>query len=84
MSNDAETTSIGRALVGRPRIWQGAGFLVLGIVWLALAGPEPWRWVVGGAWIAVGGLQLVVALVDHRNGCGRYAPVSRATPPDAG
>lgn len=74
MSNDA-TNEPWRTIVGRPRVWQGVGSTLLGVVWLVLAalGTEPWRWIVGSLWLLIGVLLLVVAVSDRRHGRGRYA-----------
>lgn len=75
MRNDA-TSDPWRMIVGRPRVWQGGGLSLLGALWLTLAGfgSEPWRWIVGGAWIVIGLFNLAVAISDRRHGRGRYAP----------
>ena len=74
MSNEA-TNEPWRTIVGRPRIWQGVGLTLLGALWLTLAafGSEPWRWIVGAAWVVIGVLLLSVAVFDRRHGRGRYA-----------
>jgi len=76
VSEDAGAQALWRSIVGRPWVWQAVGWLVIGAVWIVLAigGHEAWRWVVGVAWIVLGGLMLAVAVWDRRHRQGRYAP----------
>jgi uncharacterized membrane protein HdeD (DUF308 family) len=64
-----------RMIVGRPRVWQGVVWTLIGVLWLVLAvlGSETWRWVIGDIWIVLGVLQLTVAASDRRHRRGRYA-----------
>jgi len=71
--------SIGRWIVGRPRIWVGFGWCVIGLAWLTLAllnMPDSFgvitRYVFGAFFLGIGILYLVVALRDRRLGLGRY------------
>jgi hypothetical protein len=82
MSDDAGDERLRRTIFGRPSVWLSATWLALGVVWIALATTEPtvaWRWIVGGAWILIGTVQLLVAVSDRRHHRGRYAPRSRAS-----
>ncbi|WIB77484.1 hypothetical protein DEJ28_17855 [Curtobacterium sp. MCPF17_002] len=73
MSNEAGRDPW-RTIVGRPRIWQGIAWTLIGVLWLTLAvlGTETWRWVIGGVWTVLGGVLLTVAISDRRHGRGRY------------
>ena len=71
--------SIGRWIVGWPRIWVGCGWCVIGLAWLALAvfnvpGEDRLvsRYVFGGFFLTTGIVYLVVAVRDRRLGLGRY------------
>ena len=71
--------SIGRRLVGRPRIWKGSAWSAIGFGWLSLAvsdttggNSEVLRYVLAGAFLAMGLSSLIVALHDWRTGRGAY------------
>ncbi|PXA71774.1 hypothetical protein [Cryobacterium arcticum] len=64
-----------RKFVGKPRIWVGAVWCSIGLAWILLAvwgEPTPSRIVLGAIWLLLGILQVVVALLDRKNGRGFY------------
>jgi hypothetical protein len=79
MSSDNSWPRI-RWLVGRhPRIWVGAVWCVLGLVWFALAvfvlPGQTWelRIAFGSIFLVLGGVQLLVAVHDRIRRQGTYA-----------
>lgn len=73
---EAQRRTLLRRFAGRPALWQGIVWTALGLVWLALAFTDPttvWRWVIGGLWVVLGVVNLVVSVSDYRNRRGRYS-----------
>ena len=65
-----------RRIIGKPSIWQGVIWTVLGLVWISLTIFDPghvWRWVLGGLYIVLGVSTLAAAVQDYRHRRGRYA-----------
>jgi apolipoprotein N-acyltransferase len=74
--------SVGRWLVGKPRVWVGAVWFGLGILWLLIAvidGPTPTRLLLAAAWMALGLLNGVVAFFDRKHRRGFYEPAPART-----
>lgn len=90
MSSDSSRPGI-RWLVGRrPRIWVGVAWCTLGLAWLILAvlalPGQIWEWRIafGSIFLALGGVQLVVAVHDRRHWQGAYAaPALHQTEPES-
>ena len=75
MSDGAGERSVGRVLVGKPRVWVSGLWCAIGVTWLVLAIVEPalWRFLLGAFWIVAGTGLGIVALSDRRHRRGYYA-----------
>lgn len=67
-----------RFAVGRPRVWNGVAWLVMGVIWLLYAlfsGTSGlWPLLLAAVWSVFGAAMLVVAVRDRGRRRGSYSP----------